>query len=36
MANTVDFRSVYAIILSDWLCADTNFINNSVIGAELI
>ena len=34
MANTTDFRSVYATILSDWLCADTNYINNSVIGAE--
>jgi hypothetical protein len=34
MANTLDFRSVYATILSDWLCADSNYVNNAVIGTE--
>lgn len=34
MTNTLDFRSVYATILSDWLCADSNYVNNAVIGTE--
>ena len=34
MANSVDFRSVYATILSDWLCADPSYVNNAVIGSE--
>lgn len=34
MSNSVDFRSVYATILTDWLCADPTYVNNAVIGTE--
>jgi len=34
MESTMDFKSVYASILTDWLCADPDFVNNAIIGSE--
>lgn len=34
MSNTIDFRSVYASVLTDWLCADASDVNNSLIGYD--
>jgi len=31
MTHTTDFRSVYASVLTDWLCVETNDVNNSVL-----
>ena len=34
MKSTVDFKSVYATILKDWLCVDDNYVNQAIIGSE--
>lgn len=34
MKHTIDFRSVYATVLTDWLCADPNDVNNAVYGSQ--
>jgi uncharacterized protein (DUF1501 family) len=34
MANSTDFRSVYATLLTDWLCADSDLISKAMIGVE--
>ena len=34
MYNTIDFRSIYQTILTDWLCGDSNFINAAMLGNE--
>lgn len=34
MESTTDFKSVYASVLSDWLCADSNLVNRAIIGTE--
>ena len=31
---TLDFRSIYTTILTDWLCGDKNFINKAMLGNE--
>jgi hypothetical protein len=31
MTHTTDFRSVYASVLTDWLCVETNDVNNSLL-----
>jgi hypothetical protein len=31
---TLDFRSIYTTILTDWLCGDKNFINKAMLGSE--
>lgn len=32
MANSVDFRSVYASVLKNWLCADPSEVNDAIVG----
>ena len=32
MASSIDFRAVYASVLTDWLCADEVDVSNSIIG----
>ncbi len=32
MSNNVDFRSVYATVLTNWLCVDPTELSNSIIG----
>jgi len=34
MANSIDFRAVYASVLSDWLCADAVDVSNSISGPK--
>ena len=34
MYNTIDFRSIYQTVLTDWLCGDSNFINAAMLGNE--
>ena len=34
MYNTVDFRSIYQTVLTDWLCGDSNFISAAMLGNE--
>ena len=34
MANTIDFRSVYASVLTDWLCADPSEVSGSITGSN--
>ena len=34
MANSIDFRSVYASVLTDWLCSDVNDVNHSMMGSD--
>lgn len=32
MQYSVDFRSIYQTILTNWLCGDSNYINNAMLG----
>ena len=34
MASSIDFRAVYASVLTDWLCADAVDVGNAIIGAK--
>ncbi len=34
LKHTLDFRSIYTTILTDWLCADKNFIDKAMLGDE--
>lgn len=34
MSNSIDFRSVYASVLTDWLCSDVNDVNHSMMGPD--
>ena len=34
MSHTIDFRSVYASVLTDWLCVETNDVNNALSGFD--
>ena len=29
---SIDFRSIYQTILTNWLCGDSNYINNAMLG----
>lgn len=35
MANTTDFRAVYASVLRDWLCVENNYVDQSILGADI-
>tara|TARA_B100001063_G_scaffold6977_1_gene5266 strand:- start:20217 stop:21818 length:1602 start_codon:yes stop_codon:yes gene_type:complete len=34
MQYGVDFRSIYQTILTNWLCGDSNYINNAMLGED--
>tara|TARA_B100000780_G_scaffold148159_1_gene103524 strand:+ start:10050 stop:11657 length:1608 start_codon:yes stop_codon:yes gene_type:complete len=34
MESTMDFKSIYATVLTDWLCADPDLVNRSLLGSE--
>ena len=34
MQHSIDFRSIYQTILSEWLCGDSNYINKAMLGEE--
>ncbi|MEC7619231.1 MAG: T9SS type A sorting domain-containing protein, partial [Bacteroidota bacterium] len=34
MASSIDFRAVYASVLTDWLCADEVDVSNTIIGPK--
>lgn len=33
MQHTTDFKSVYASVLSEWLCADVNLVSQAILGS---